>query len=83
MPLEFDGPSVIIHARRPAASHLPALRPRRRPDAADTLLSHLANPVLTGNQPLAVWHLTSMRSGQWREQVRVAIKIGAGSSINL
>lgn len=45
--------------------------------AADALRTLLANPSLTGNQPLAVWQdLTSMRSGQWREQIRSAIKTG-------
>ena len=46
--------------------------------AVDTLRKHLANPALTANQPLAVWQdLTSMRSGQWREQIRSAIKYGS------
>ena len=45
--------------------------------AADSLRVQLANPALTANQPLAVWQdLTSMHSGQWREQIRAAIKTG-------
>lgn len=45
--------------------------------AADTLRAHLANPALTANAPLAVWQdPTSMRSGQWREQICAAIKTG-------
>ena len=45
--------------------------------AADALRAHLGNPAHTANPPLAVWQdLTSMRSGQWREQIRAAVKTG-------
>ncbi len=45
--------------------------------AATKLRDGLANAALTAGQPLAVWQdLTSMRSGQWREQIRAAIRTG-------